>query len=443
MSDDKNHMTPDRDDYQRYLKGESSSSERHKIEHSALHDDFESEALEGYDQLEGREASDDIDQMVRLLPKKKPLLNAYQIAAVLAILAVATVSIIIISRPGIEEGVLAKKETTEVSEKSVDTTLIAENLPVAEPAEALEDPEEEPIVEEAPLQEAELTLDPQDESAIASQEVVQDSSSLVIVDEPTLTETTDDMQLVDTTQLIAAADDIEGSSNDVSGLALEEDRSELDQESQSVAARSVQASEPLAAEPTEQEVSEDRILSGTVTDQDGFPLPGVDVLLNGGSFSTITNSEGAFEFTVPNLSSMRIIFSSEDFRPLELPVTQDDIRVSLTKSQLSSLEIVTVGAGPENQFYSSGLEEATPSSGMVAFVGHIELSKGNFGPGLISLLVSLSADGQIINMEVERSLNQEADTNALSAVESWEAGWNAASYQGNPIECTLRIKIRY
>src|SRR5690606_34471034 len=56
----------------------------------------------------------------------------------------------------------------------------------------------------------------------------------------------------------------------------------------------------LAVEKLKQQQPDEKSISGTVTDQDGLPLPGVSVVVKGTTIGTVTNAEGKFSLSIPS-----------------------------------------------------------------------------------------------------------------------------------------------
>ena len=59
-----------------------------------------------------------------------------------------------------------------------------------------------------------------------------------------------------------------------------------------------------------------RTVSGTVTDENGNPLPNVSVLVRGTTTGTITNEQGKYSLTLP-ANAKALVFSSINKSPIE------------------------------------------------------------------------------------------------------------------------------
>ncbi|NMM48537.1 SusC/RagA family TonB-linked outer membrane protein [Marinigracilibium pacificum] len=85
-------------------------------------------------------------------------------------------------------------------------------------------------------------------------------------------------------------------------------------------------------------------VSGKVTDSDGFPVPGVNVLQKGTSNGTVTDIDGNYSLTLP--SDAVISFTYIGFITQEIPVqSRGIINVELVEDITSLNEVVVVGYG--------------------------------------------------------------------------------------------------
>lgn len=86
-------------------------------------------------------------------------------------------------------------------------------------------------------------------------------------------------------------------------------------------------------------------ITGTVTDDMGELLPGVNVKLKGTNSTTQTNNDGTFKFSIPELKGT-LVFSYTGFITKEVPITAATVyRVKLTKDLKVLDEIVVIGYG--------------------------------------------------------------------------------------------------
>lgn len=91
--------------------------------------------------------------------------------------------------------------------------------------------------------------------------------------------------------------------------------------------------------------TQQRALSGRVTDSQGAPLPGVTVVVKGTTLGTVTNSDGEYSLTdVPD--SVTLVFSSVGMRTQEVWVdNQSTISITMEEDAIGIDEVVAIGYG--------------------------------------------------------------------------------------------------
>lgn len=103
-----------------------------------------------------------------------------------------------------------------------------------------------------------------------------------------------------------------------------------------------------------QEAAPDQKVAGTVTDENGGVLPGVNILLKGTTRGTTTDASGNFELNVPNGDAV-LIFSFVGFASREVVVgNQQNISVRLAEDNKSLREVVVTALGMKREKRSLG-----------------------------------------------------------------------------------------
>lgn len=98
-------------------------------------------------------------------------------------------------------------------------------------------------------------------------------------------------------------------------------------------------------QPNEQAQTQEKQLTGTVTDSSGFPLPGVTVVIKGTIKGTITNIDGKYSLdNVPN--DAILVFSFVGMKSQEISVSnQSSIDLVLEEDAIGIEEVIAVGYG--------------------------------------------------------------------------------------------------
>ena len=94
---------------------------------------------------------------------------------------------------------------------------------------------------------------------------------------------------------------------------------------------------------------QDRVISGTIKDEQGGVLPGASVLIKGTTIGTSTNAEGKFSLSVPTSAAILVV-SYIGYVPQEVPVEgQTTIEITLQPDKATLAEVVVIGYGTQKR----------------------------------------------------------------------------------------------
>lgn len=94
--------------------------------------------------------------------------------------------------------------------------------------------------------------------------------------------------------------------------------------------------------------AQDRNVSGTVKDETGNPMPGVNVLIKGTTIGTASDGDGKYTLSVP--SNATLVFTFVGYTSNEVPVgSQTVVDVQMAPDALTLSEIVVTGYGSERK----------------------------------------------------------------------------------------------
>lgn len=109
-------------------------------------------------------------------------------------------------------------------------------------------------------------------------------------------------------------------------------------------------------------VAQEHVVSGKVTDAgDGSALPGVNVVLKGTTFGTVTNSEGTYSLSLPS-SGGTLVFSFIGLQTQEVAVsgqTKVDVKLSMDVTQLSEVVVTGVGVATDKRKLAISVESVS------------------------------------------------------------------------------------
>jgi TonB-linked SusC/RagA family outer membrane protein len=91
-------------------------------------------------------------------------------------------------------------------------------------------------------------------------------------------------------------------------------------------------------------------LQGTVVDESGLGLPGVNVVVKGTTKGSVTDIDGKFEFTADDVASKILVFSSMGYSTQELPIGQMvNFKVTMKEDVVGLDEVVVTALGIKKQ----------------------------------------------------------------------------------------------
>src|SRR5690554_752732 len=88
------------------------------------------------------------------------------------------------------------------------------------------------------------------------------------------------------------------------------------------------------------------LVTGNVVDQDGEPIPGVNIIIKGTSTGSVSDFDGNFQLQVPDAANAVLVFCFIGFDELEIPVQKRSSLVAVLKPTSRGLEeVVAIGYG--------------------------------------------------------------------------------------------------
>ncbi|GAA4465752.1 TonB-dependent receptor [Nibrella saemangeumensis] len=151
----------------------------------------------------------------------------------------------------------------------------------------------------------------------------------------------------------------------------------------------------------------DEIVSGTVLDESGQAIPGVNVVVKGTNRGTSTDAEGKFRLSVPNAGSV-LIFSFLGYESREVTVNnQTTLSITLKTDTKTLNEVVVVGYGTQRKADLTGAvatlsadklkNKAAVSYGeaLVGQMAGVQVQQTNGAPGGEGLTIRVRGTGSI------------------------------------------------
>ncbi|WP_225586904.1 TonB-dependent receptor [Algoriphagus sp. Y33] len=163
--------------------------------------------------------------------------------------------------------------------------------------------------------------------------------------------------------------------------------------------------------------TQNRTVSGTVTEQDSAPLPGVSVLIKGTTRGVTTDLDGRFEIQVSE-DGATLVFSFIGFAPQEVAVNnQSQINVELKYDMQDLGEVVVVGYGTVKKSDLTGSVVSVRDEDLTAIpvTNALEVMQGKV-PGL-DLTKSSGQAGAGLNIRLRGNRSLNAGNNPLVLVD--------------------------
>ncbi|MCD6354077.1 MAG: SusC/RagA family TonB-linked outer membrane protein [Prolixibacteraceae bacterium] len=155
--------------------------------------------------------------------------------------------------------------------------------------------------------------------------------------------------------------------------------------------------------------AQQREVTGTVTDSQKQPLPGVTVLVKGTTTGTVTNTDGNFSLSIPE-SAETLQFSFVGMKTQEIPVSgKTTINVVMEENVIGIEEVVAIGYGTLNK------KELTTSVTHIAEKDFLDVPSTN---------PIMQVQGKIAGVQIQRTGG--SDPNAGESIQIRGAGSRVA-----------------
>jgi TonB family protein len=403
-----------KDDIEKYLRGELSPAEMHALEKKALSDPFLADALEGGSTISAEDFSSDLGSLKSKIrqPAKEVHLRVWitRIAAGLALIA-AVIYFIRIQQT-VSDDRIAQTETQKqaLPEPKKDTVTTA--------------PVEKQTAESVRRSVPDHTSSKSPSGQLAQVEVQPAEEEVVLED---------------------AQGPAETGSGVVQGIAAEKPYSGTVTENDDVEPLDKMAGF-IAAAPM-------RTVTGTVIDrEDGRPLPGVNVTIQGTSIGTITDEEGKYKLSADSLEA-GLLFSYIGYEEQKVAASSTgalDVALNPDVAQLS--EVVVVGYGGtkrEDTDFNPIIELAEPAGGRKAYRQYLEQNLkypeqalNNKVEGRVTVQFTVESSGQMSNFKILRGLGYGCEEEVLRLIREGPK-WKPSRRNTEAVSDKVKVRLKF
>lgn len=488
-----------KDDIEKYKAGKLSPAERHALEKKALSDPFLADALEGVEEISSQEFSLDVQELNRKIlgRKKNKWLWPMRIAA--SVIGVAIISTIIIynqsdqavnlagnqekkneiSAPAKEDStsqaqlkdddsVQTETESEKKDErKNADENLVAavkESKPKTKPKQPAETSRANSLAGAGGASQAtKPTLTVDTSSGILSRTDTTNSADLA----NTATET----RVAQADQTIATQGPVSGevtTSDTASGLALAKVQMPTpspavdDKTTEEIALTSLPKTESKSrpersgkqlARRNESKPSATTgvIVKGVVRDQQGQPIPGVNIVAKGSTNGAVTDPEGKYSIEVPS-TDQTLVYSFIGYEAQEQPLDKlkdGKLDISLQEDATQLSEVVVTGYGVKRDGDEPIVRLAEPDGGRKAYDQYLDEKKiypqqaiENKVEGKVTIEFTVGLTGALSDFQVVRKLGYGCDEEVIRLVKEGPQ-WKPSYINNEAVESLVRIKTRF
>lgn len=440
----------------KYKKGELEPKEMHAFEKKALDDPFLAEALEGLENISSKELSSDVHELnQRILKEKKTILFTPLRIAAGVILVAASVFLFYQLVPKRETLALkTEKQNAPTStpkteeEKPKDQTKAKEDVATKSNLGAGEKSKPEKKIEPSSKVEKEK-LDADGNQALA------ENAKPKIETQPTIAEHKETAG----PEKKAEEAKVEAQEKAPVALAMEpaqqvKEQQDLKNDSRSVARakKSKYKSEAMsgAGLAGRAQINPKAISGKVISAEDGQPLAGVNVVIDGTTTGTVTDVNGNFTLQASD-QNQRLVFSFIGLQTQEVNVSdKDKVDVELKSDVTQLSEVVVTGLGVARDDTSEPIIHlAYPVGGKKAYEKYLDDNVRYPGEALknkikgkVRVEFAVHADGSLDQYKVVKGLGYGCDEEVIRLIKDGPK-WSPTTENGRPVESKVRVGVKF
>lgn len=445
-----------RDDIIKYKNGRLTAEEMHALEKQALNDPFLADALEGIESVSSENLAKDIaDLNQKILKRKKTFLfTPLRIAAGVVLIAASIIVLYQLTpehktlalknekpnapvpAPMKEPSITSQKEQAKPAEK-IDAKKTQREPKTFGPESGKEKPKEAKLDKSVATENTAPKIEtskPKDEKQLEVADV-QISPEVDKKSEEGRAETKEAPVSIamQPAQHIAADDDAQ--------------KEKVSSRARKLAVKSEVASGAAAGAP---QINSRKITGKVTSADDGSPLPGVNVIVEGTTQGTVTDPQGYFSLQSSN-ENQKLVFSFIGMQTQEEELKgKDKVDVALKQDVSQLSEVVVSGFGVKRDEDAEPIVHlASPIGGMRAYnkyldnnVRYPQEALQNNVKGKVKVEFSVKTDGSLNDYKVVKSLGHGCDEEVIRLIKDGPK-WSPSTENGKPVESTVLVGVKF
>jgi TonB family protein len=191
-------------------------------------------------------------------------------------------------------------------------------------------------------------------------------------------------------------------------------------------------------------------LKGKVTDEDGNPLPGVNVSVKGSREGVVTDVEGNYVIEVTENTKLTYSFIGYTSTEVQVRNPEQALAVTLKPDVQALNEVVVIAYGSDDK--KDEMEKFFTTEPTLGYTKYKQYIKTNLqypqaavehkieGNVIVSFMVN--ENRQLSDFKVRKSIGYGCDEEAIRLIKNGP-GWNPALKEGKPVSQKVRLKIRF
>lgn len=447
--------------FEKYLKGHMSQAEKHAFERALLDDPFAMEALEGLESQEVSQISDDLKRLRNQVEiQKKSTYPWLKMAAAISFILISSALIFYLTdrvdstqltlEEVTKESNLSASDTSNFPSANKDQETLAENIAEETKAESTEGEAKVEFKKDDVQVELEDAQIMEKSSAVNTQKenVASMPSEKKNLPAEIASRNKEQVPITESIEEVAPAFETAILAEQKMDKQIEMDAQKTQMtmasnltENENVSARKISIQSAKISNTNEENMN---TVTGTITDDSGEPLPGVNVVIKGTTNGVTSDLDGHYQ--LPKVDDMTLVYSFVGFESQEVAVgnrTNIDMTIS---GSVELQEVVVTGASEIEKNTYSG---AKPHIGLKAYKKYLEkqliypkAATENKIEGTVILELSISPTGNIQSIDVKKSLGFGCDDEAIRLVREGSK-WNPATQNGLAVASTVRVKVKF